>query len=267
MKRRVWWIIASAILVIGIGFLLFAPVSNSIGRMKSNAAANELDRQKNSAVDSYTIGNGEEITTAKEAIEAGCADENGRPVTPDGKSVMFSEDIERLKADSIAYNGWLLTHQGEYETTQYGNMVFLLEDYGIYDGVYCYLEAPAIGLRLPVYLGASEYLMSYGAAHLYGTSLPVGEGDHNAAIAGHTGYIGRIFFDNLRSLSIGDEVSVTTYWGTDSYRVTDTMVVSQDDTQPMTIQEGRKLLTLITCISDGEGGFDRYLVICEKNQP
>lgn len=266
MKRRVWWIIASVILVIGIGFLLFPPVSNSIGKLKSNAAADALDRLKDSVIDSFVTDDGEEITTAEEAIEAGCTDENGRPVTPDGLSVMFQEDIERLKADSIAYNEWIKTHQGEYETTQYENAVFLMEDYGVYDGVYCYLEAPAIGLRLPVYLGASEYLMSYGAAHLYGTSLPVGEGSLNAAVAGHTGYIGRIFFDDLRSLQTGDEVSVTTYWGEDRYRVADTMTVRQDDYGPLMIQEGRQLLTLITCISDGEGGFDRYLVICEKTK-
>ena len=266
MRRRILLIIASVILVIGLGFLLFAPVSNTIGRLRSNAAADALDLKKEQITDGFEADDyeGDMVTTAEEAIALGFTDENGRPVLPDGRSVMFQEDVDRLKADSAAYNEWLKKHQGEYETTRYENAVFLMEDYGVYDGVYCYITAPVIGLRLPVYLGASDYLMSYGAAHLYGTSLPVGEGDYNAAVAGHTGYIGRIFFDNLRSLSVGDEVTVTTYWSEDTYRVADTMTVSRDSWDALMIRPGRQLLTLITCISDGEGGFDRYLAICEK---
>lgn len=266
MRRKIWIVIAAVILVIGFGFLLFAPVSNSIGKRKANAAADGLDKNKESLTDSFVTDQGEVIASMEEAAEAGYVDENGYPITPEGAPVLFTADMERLKADSVRYNEWLKSHQGEYETTQYENAVFLLEDYGIDDGVYCYMEAPVIGLRLPVYLGASEYLMSYGTAHLYGTSLPVGEGDYNAAVAGHTGYIGRIFFDNLRSLSVGDEVTVTTYWGKDIYTVADTMTVPQDNADALLIQPGRQLLTLITCVSDGKGGFDRYLVVCEKNR-
>ena len=55
-------------------------------------------------------------------------------------------------------------------------------------------------MRLPIYLGANSSNMSYGAAHMSATSLPIGGKNTNAVLAGHTGYIGRIFFDNLRNL-------------------------------------------------------------------
>ena len=66
--------------------------------------------------------------------------------------------------------------------------------------------------------------MSYGAAHMSATSLPIGGKNTNAVLAGHTGYIGRIFFDNLRNLKIGDWVSITNYWDTLNYKVVETKV-------------------------------------------
>ena len=85
--------------------------------------------------------------------------------------------------------------------------------YGL-NNLYGYLSAPSIDLYLPVYLGANDSMMSYGAAHLSGTSLPIDEKNTNVAIAGHTGYIGRIFFDNIKRLDLGDTVSFTNYWET-----------------------------------------------------
>ena len=139
-----------------------------------------------------------------------------------------------------------------------------LSDYGIYDGVYCYISAPTIGMRLPVYLGANDYMMSYGAAHLASTSLPLNDTNTNCAIAGHTGYIGRIFFDNLRGLSIGDTVTITNYWDQIDYQVIETKVVLPNNSSDVYIKKDRQLLTLITCVPAGNGLFNRYLVICEK---
>ena len=135
--------------------------------------------------------------------------------------------------------------------------------YGL-NNLYGYLSAPAIDLYLPVYLGANDSVMSYGAAHLSGTSLPLDEKDTNVAIAGHTGYIGRIFFDNIKRLNIGDTVSFTNYWETIDYEVIDFKTVAPNETGDIYIKEGRQLMTLITCTPDSSGGFSRFLVICEK---
>lgn len=72
------------------------------------------------------------------------------------------------------------------------------------------------------------------------------------------------FFDNLRQLSVGDEVKIKTYWQTIKYNVIDTKIVTDKQSQDFYIQKGRKLLTLMTCVSNSKGGFDRFLVICEK---
>ena len=96
------------------------------------------------------------------------------------------------------------------------------------------------------------------------TSLPMTAESANCAIAGHTGYIGRIFFDNLRRLNVGDQLSVKNYWETINYKVVDEKIVAENDSSDMYIKQGRQTLTLVTCIYDGEGGFDRFLAICER---
>lgn len=75
----------------------------------------------------------------------------------------------------------------------YSQAAVNLEDYGITDGIYGYVTAETINMRLPIYLGANSSNMSYGAAHMSATSLPIGGKNTNAVLAGHTGYIGRIF--------------------------------------------------------------------------
>ncbi len=275
MKRslKILTAIAVVILLAGVGFLLFPPVSNFIGQKQADAVADTYDKAVESITESVSAEDGTVISSYEEAVEHGLVDDEGYPVAAVnddgscGERIVFALDLERLKQDSLAYNTMLLTGQGTADTIQYERPAFELYKYGLYDEVYCTISAPAIGLRLPVYLGASDEMMSYGAGHLYGTSLPVGNMDANVAVAGHTGYIGRIFFDHIRNLEIGDEVELTTWWDTFSYRVVKYTIVKENDSEYLMIQPGRQLLTLITCSYDGEGNMNRYLVVCEKVKP
>ena len=177
--------------------------------------------------------------------------------------MIFEYDLNALHRDSVAYNKGLINHQGTVDTSDYTKAALKMSDYGL-SNFYCYLSIPSIDMYLPVYLGANDDMMSCGAAHLAGTSLPVDMKDTNVALAGHTGYIGRIFFDNIRRLDIGDTVTIHNYWESINYKVIDYKVVKPNQTADIYIQNGRQLLTLITCIKSKGEGFDRYLVICEK---
>ena len=143
------------------------------------------------------------------------------------------------------------------DTINYEKAALDMSRYGL-NNLYGYLSAPSIDLYLPVYLGANDSMMSYGAAHLSGTSLPIDEKNTNVAIAGHTGYIGRIFFDNIKRLDLGDTVSFTNYWETIDYEVIDFKTVAPNETGDIYIKDGRQLMTLITCTPDGHGGFGRH---------
>ena len=94
--------------------------------------------------------------------------------------------------------------------------------------------------------------------------MPIGGKDTNAVLAGHTGYVGRIFFDNIRQLNIGDKVKVRTYWSKITYKVTGTKVIKPNHADDIFIHDDKDMIILMTCISNGSGGFDRYLVFCER---
>lgn len=259
--KKIITVIAVIMLVIGIGLLLFPVVSNFIGTLTANNQADKFDSQ----LDNLVIDK-----SYSEALENGEIDKDAYPIDKKGNRtsdmpVLFKEDLERLFTDSFEYNENLRENQRSLLTSEYSYSVpaINLSDYGVPDGIYGYVSAPSIDMRLPVYLGANDTTMSYGVAHLTYTSLPIGGKSSNAVLAGHTGYIGRIFFDNLRNLQIGDTVSFRNYWSTIDYKVVKTEIHTPSDSQSIFINDERDLLTLITCISNGKGGFDRYYVICE----
>ena len=271
--------IASVALIAGIGLLLFPTVSNFFGQQRANAVIDDFTgslqhvipkqgQDSDEPVDDPVIA-GVTADNYQEALERGEIDVESYVLDVDGNRVsdapvVFQYDLDALYRDSVAYNESLIDHQGTVDTTDYASAALRMSDYGL-SNFYCWLSAPAIDLYLPVYLGASDEMMSCGAAHLSGTSLPVDKKDTNVAIAGHTDYIGRIFFDNIRKLEKGDTVTIHNYWETIDYKVIDEKIVAEDQTSDIYIQKGRQLLTLITCIYSGRGeDFDRYLVICEK---
>lgn len=270
--QKIVLIIATLMLITGIVFLSFPTVSNFFGQQRANGIIEEFD----DALDYVVPENGTNdkipasVTAKKhaDAVKKGEIDEEGYPVDENGnrtsgKRVVFQYDLDALYRDSVAYNKSLINHQGTVETTNFSSAALKMSDYGL-SNFYCYISAPSIDMYLPVYLGANDSMMSCGAAHLAGTSLPIDMKDTNAVIAGHTGYIGRIFFDNIRNLDVGDTVTVHNYWQSINYKVTGYKVVKPTECNDLLIQNGKQMLTLITCIKSQDEGFDRYLVICEK---
>ena len=210
MKKRtklILIIIASILLLAGLALLLFPPVSNYIGKQKARHKTEDYEKTLTYVIsEDSDAGTGITQKTYADALKAGEVDSEGYAVDKEsGKRtssapVVFKADLDRLRRDSIAYNEDLKKTQGSKFNGSgdfNGKSALDLRDYGIYDGVYGYVSAPSIDMLLPIYLGTSDSNMSYGAAHMTFTSLPIGGADTNAVIAGHTGYVGRIFFDNL----------------------------------------------------------------------
>lgn len=207
----------------------------------------------------------------EEAVEEGKVDEEAYEIDEQGNRVSstpiyFEVDLDRLYKDSVSYNNSIKENQYSLlvNESSYIYPALDLTEYGIFDGIYGYVSAPTVDMKLPIFLGANDNTMSYGAGHMTYTSLPIGGESTNTVLTAHTGYIGRTFFDNIGNLEIGDEVYLTNYWGTLSYKVIDKEVHAPNDSQGVFIEEGKDLLTMITCVSDGYGGFNRYYVICER---
>ena len=142
-----------------------------------------------------------------------------------------------------------------------------LRAYGLEDGIIAVLSVPAMELEMPVYLGASYENMALGAAVLGQTSLPIGGSNTNCVIAGHRGWNGAAYFLNIDKLRVGDELSITNLWETLDYTVSEIRIIEPNDIDQILIQEGRELLTLMSCHPYASGGKYRYLVICERRLP
>ena len=151
------------------------------------------------------------------------------------------------------------------DSYSYAEPSFILSDYGIETETIAVLNIPALELSMPVYLGANEQNMAAGAAHMSNTSLPVGGNNTNCVIAGHRGYSGADYFKYLDKLKEGDSVQLVTLWNTLNYTVSEIQIIDPYAVEQILIQEGRDLLTLLTCHPYASGGKYRYLVICERS--
>ena len=275
MKHKALTVISVILVLVGLTLLIAPKISNRVGEQIAHSAIEDFKALKSQAT-------ADEPTERKEADEDSTADDNSQKddssvVQSDNESVILDNDesrdlvttpdFDRLYVDSVAYNENLKKHQAELLVSErsYQKPSLDLSSYGIDSGVYGYVSAPSIGMELPVYLGGNDDNMALGAAHMTYTSLPIGGKSTNCVLSGHSGYIGRIFFDYIPNLSIGDEIIVENYWNTLSYRVIDKQINKSYESAACYITEGKDLLTLITCVSNGRGGFDRFYIIAERN--
>ncbi len=150
------------------------------------------------------------------------------------------------------------------DTEAYKTTAFRLADFGLDSEVFGVIEIPKLNVCLPIYLGASRSNMEKGAAHMGETSLPIGGENTNSVIAGHCGWNGAHYFRYLSDLEPGDEIIITNLWETLTYTVTDSKIIDPNETDSILIQEGRDMLTLLTCHPYASGGKQRLLVFCDR---
>lgn len=129
------------------------------------------------------------------------------------------------------------------------------------------LQIPSIDVHLPIYSGASSEHLNKGAALLSQTSFPIGGTSTNAVIGAHRGWGGEDFLRNIEDVQCGDEVTITNYWETLCYTVTEIKIIRPNEISQILIQPGRDLLTVFTCHPYASGGRYRYLLICERRMP
>ena len=141
-----------------------------------------------------------------------------------------------------------------------------LTAYGIGDEIIGVLEITAMELTMPVYLGASDVHLTAGAAVLGNTSAPIGGDNTNCVIAGHRGWKGADYFRHIDHLQVGDTVTLTNLWETLTYTVADIQIIQPHEVDKIKIQQGRDLLTLLTCHPYASGGRQRYVVYCERTE-
>ncbi len=272
MKKFGILLTIGVILVItGIGIILFPHISNSMNEERMNETIDEYEENISQL---YNDTDTEDIARVIAEIKEKNPDTDytvadyvrDNNITADENEKKYNWAlISLLRKQMEQYNKELL-ERGQYELNDpfsYEQSSFLLNTYSIYDNVFGHISAPSIDMDLPVYLGANQYNMNFGAVHLSYSSMPIGGENTNAVFAAHRGYIGRIFFDNIVYLNEGDDVYITNPWEKLHYKVIEIEVISPYDIDRCYIQEGRDLITLLTCHPYGSNEY-RYMVICER---
>ena len=128
-----------------------------------------------------------------------------------------------------------------------------------------YIEIPAMQCRMPLYLGASEENMEKGAAVLGETSVPIGGINTNSVIAGHRGWKHSKYFKDIDQLTVGDKVYIINFWEKLCYSVEKIVIIEPSDSEKVKIQEGKDMITLLTCHPYRSGGRYRYVVYCVRD--
>ncbi len=205
------------------------------------------------------------LVEAQEFLKRESVQETGTYVQPE-VSETIPVDHAQLWADMCAYNARIHTQGQSGLSTEYDyqKASFILADYGLDSEIFGVIQIPAMDIAMPIYLGATEKHMADGAAHMSQTSLPIGGSNTNCVIAGHRGYGGVKYFRDIDKLKPGDQITVTNLWETLHYQVSEIQIIYPDEVEKILIQDGRELLTLLTCHPYASGGKQRYVVYCER---
>ena len=149
------------------------------------------------------------------------------------------------------YNAELAGHAGRWDADGefYSRYEGLLDVGG--DGIMCYVEIPAINVKLPVYHGTDDNVLQVAVGHLYGSSLPVGGAGTHAVLSGHTGLPRAELFTGLTELEAGDEFMIRVLDELLTYEIDQIRVVLPDDVSDLKIDPEQDYCTLVTCTPYG----------------
>ena len=139
-----------------------------------------------------------------------------------------------------------------------------LKEYGIENNIIGYINIPKMEVELPIILGANKANLQNGAVHLTQTSYPIGGNNTNSVIAAHRGYAKALFFRKIDELKYGDKIYIKNFKEELTYEVKEIKIINPSDINELLIQEGKDLITLITC-HPYRVNSQRYLVIAERN--
>ncbi|MCF0132657.1 MAG: class C sortase [Blautia sp.] len=118
-------------------------------------------------------------------------------------------------------------------------------------GIMGEVEIPKINVKLPIFHTTEPDVLLQAAGHLEGSSLPVGGENTHAVISAHRGLPSATLFTDLDKLEIGDHFLIHVLDGTLAYEVEAVNTVEPEDTILLSVQEGRDLVTLLTCTPYG----------------
>ncbi len=165
---------------------------------------------------------------------------------------LSEDDSTKYFKEAQAYNE-SLHHLGSAEAFREPE---LLEDYEdtldiTGTGIMGYVSIEKIDVKLPIYHGTGQDVLSSGAGHMQGTSLPVGGENTHSVISAHRGLPNSTLFSNLNQMEKGDIFTITVLGRVFMYRVDQVIVVLPTEVEYLYVEEGKDYVTLLTCTPYG----------------
>ena len=118
-------------------------------------------------------------------------------------------------------------------------------------GVMAYVDIPKIGVYLPVQHGTDAETLERAVGHVIGTSLPVGGSNTHAVLSAHSGMASAKLFSDIDQLVEGDTFYIHVLGEVLAYEVDAIHTVLPTDTSLLQIEDGKDLVTLVTCTPFG----------------
>lgn len=190
-----------------------------------------------------------QITAVEANVEALPAEEKERYLSQATafNAVLAGDDAALVATGLSADEVWPYDEQLTYE----------------HDPMMSWVEIPSIDVSMPIYHGTSEDALMAGVGHLEQTSLPVGGASTHCVLTAHSGMRAQRMFDDIRQLRPGDLVLLHTMGETLAYEMTDAETVLPTELDSLSVEQGKDLLTLVTCTPYGVNDH-RLLVHCAR---
>lgn len=118
-------------------------------------------------------------------------------------------------------------------------------------GVMAYVDIPKINVYLPVQHGTDADTLEKSVGHVVGTSLPVGGSSTHAVLSAHSGMASSRLFSDIEQLAEGDTFYIHVLGEVLAYKVDIINTVLPTDTSLLQIEDGKDLVTLVTCTPFG----------------
>ena len=118
-------------------------------------------------------------------------------------------------------------------------------------GAMAYVDIPKINVYLPVQHGTDADTLERAVGHVVGTSLPVGGESTHAVLSAHSGMASSKLFSDIDQLAVGDTFYIHVLGDTLAYKVDTIHTVLPTDTSLLQIEDGKDLVTLVTCTPFG----------------
>ncbi|QBJ68274.1 class C sortase [Bacillus anthracis] len=163
------------------------------------------------------------------------------------------KEIERREKEAAEYNKQVQTSMKTFAdpfSEEKSNHQAYADALNLGD-VMGYIEISKINIKLPIYQGTSEEVLSRGVGHLVYSSLPVGGENTHTILTGHRGLPSAKLFTDLDKLSEGDRFYIHSLDKVLAYKVDQIKIVLPHETDDLQIVENKDYTTLITCTPYG----------------